>query len=155
MNRISALALCAVLAFPFASFAQDASTENAATMTEPAGAATETSSTVDWEAFDESLQAFAAADINFTAESSIEIVDLSAVTDEAEDTRDEYTVSIPANPEHIGAVREVIAGNSVVVDAIEGAGFSVDDVSNLWVNQEGTVTIFVDGADTGEAANPA
>jgi hypothetical protein len=185
MSRISALALCAVLALPIQSFAQDAA-NGATAPTAPApmapdaaagGAAPATGDAapaegeaapvageapavgaagdVDWAQFDESLQAYADADITFNADSQIEVVALADLTEDAEGERDEYTVSIPSDPADIGAVREILAGNSVVMSAIEAAGFTIDDVSNIWVNQEGTVTIFVNSEEAGETQAPA
>ncbi|QQR40012.1 hypothetical protein [Devosia rhizoryzae] len=155
MKQISALAVCAVLALPLHAFAQEAATP--ATTTEATGAQSTSAATgeVDWEKFEEELQTFASSDINFSAESTIEIVPLSTMEEDALDNRDEYTVGIPSDAGDIGAVRELLASNSVVVGAIEDADFTVDDVMDLWINQEGTVTIFVDDTDSGEQANPA
>ena len=165
MNRISALVVCVALGMSVPALAQTTEAPaNGATTEAPAtgvateqGAAGAAGDAANWEEFNAGLQELAKSDVfDISADSEIEVIPVSERDDEGEATRDDYTVSLPADSADIGALHELLAGNSAITGEVEQAGFAVEDVESIWINANGDIIIYINDGEASEpAANPA
>lgn len=165
MNKLSVLALSAALALsaPFAAQAQDAGAapaDDASTEMggENAGAAgADTNGDDDGGAFtyddlNNALQSMAESDLSaVTADTEIDIVPISSLQEEATETADEYTTSVPSDQADTSEMQAAIEANTHIAAALEQAGHTPDDVAAIWVQGDGSLTIFIDDSDVDAA----
>lgn len=101
---------------------------------------------------DDALQGAASADLSMvTTETEIEVVDIADLTDEGEFTAQSFDESRTTYQGDIDTLRSNIEGNSEIVAELEAQGFSPDDVIAVWMEDETSLTIFVDGQQSPEA----
>lgn len=164
MNRLSVLALSAALALsvPLIASAQDAVDASAAMDAgnaddADAGANDDAGSgAFTYDDLNAALQSMAEADLSaVTPDTEIEIVPLSSLQEEATETADEYTVSVPGDQADISEMQAAIAANSHISAALEEAGHTAEDVAALWVQGDGSLTIFIDDSDVDAAGTDA
>lgn len=161
MRTLTALALgtALTLSMPLAATAQDAEVDGTldtelTTEMDDAEVGVETDETVDADA--------AAADAEMdgrdldlseiTEDTRIGVFGLTEVADEGTANRDDYTVEHQlTESEDTDAMREQIAGNSFMADALEEAGYSVEDVVTIWSQADGSFDIIVDDSVNADA----
>lgn len=114
-----------------------------------AGAGTEMSE-YSFGDLDSALQGAASADLSsVTADTEIEVVTVSSLSDDGEFTADAFADAHSTYEADIATLQGNVEGNSDVVAALEAEGYASEDVVGVWSQADGSLTVFVD--DTSEA----
>jgi hypothetical protein len=172
MNKLSALALgtALTLSMPLAALAQDADagvTLDGGVTTElggeDAGVEADVDAGVDADVdagvsdltygdLDTALQGAGTADLSgVTADTEIEIVDISTLGEDGEFTASAFAETQADYESDINLLRTNVDGNADLVAAVEAAGYTTADVIAVWMDGDAALTVFVETQQSPEA----
>lgn len=127
----------------------------------PAEGAGETSVGVDADAsagaytyadLDDAIHGAGTADFSaVTADTEIEIVEISSLSEDGEFTADAFAQSRADFEADIDLLQSNISGNSDITGALEAEGYTESEVVAVWTQADGSLTVFVDNQNSAEA----
>jgi hypothetical protein len=79
-----------------------------------------------------------------TADTEIEIVEISSLGDDGEFTADAFAESRADFQADIDLLQSKISGNADITAALEAEGYTDSDVVAVWTQADGSLTVFVD-----------
>lgn len=121
-----------------------------------AGEAGGAASTYTYGDLDAALQGAGTADLSgVTADTTIEIVDVSTLSDEGEFTADAFGDARTGYQGDIDTLQSNIEANADLMAAIEAEGHAVADVVAVWTQADDSLTVFVDGGGSAGAEGSA
>lgn len=101
---------------------------------------------------DAALQGAGTADLStVTADTEIQIVDISTLGEDGEFTAQSYAESRADYQADIDTLQGNVEGNTDVVAAVEAAGYTTEDVIAVWMDGEAELTVFVESQQSPEA----
>ena len=127
----------------------------------PAEGAGETSVGVDADAsaggytyanLDDAIHGAGTADFSaVTADTEIEIVEISSLGEDGEFTADAFAESRGDFQADIDLLQSNISGNADITAALEAEGYTESEVVGVWTQADGSLTVFVDSQNSAEA----
>lgn len=127
----------------------------------PAEGAGETSVGVDADAsagaytyadLDDAIHGAGTADFSaVTADTEIEIVEISSLGEDGEFTADAFAESRADFEADIDLLQSNISGNADITAALEAEGYTESEVVAVWTQADGSLTVFVDSQSSAEA----
>ena len=154
MNKLSALALgtALTLSMPLAAMAQDADagvTLDGGVQTELGGEDANADVGAD---LDDAIHGAGTADFSaVTADTEIEIVEISSLGEDGEFTADAFAESRADFEADIDLLQSNISGNADITAALEAEGYTESEVVAVWTQADDSLTVFVDSQSSAEA----
>ncbi len=101
---------------------------------------------------DDAIHGAGTADFSaVTADTEIEIVEISSLGEDGEFTADAFAESRADFQGDIDLLQSNISGNADITAALEAEGYTESDVVAVWTQADGALTVFVDSQSSAEA----